>query len=286
MASATTSTAAAWLPDDYGQLLIATASKISVALQTTTVVPTGSTEFRIPTIDAEVAAAWYAENADITLADAGFAEEVVRPRKIAGLSKISSELANDSNPASTAVVGASVARSIATGIDAAFFGSAPGTGTPPKGLGAFTDAAVTTITTAAGVTTWADTDPFTDAVFAVEDVGGSLTSFIANPADAKLLAKLKKQASNIEPLLSPDATSPTTRRLAGLPLFTSSAVTVGTVYGLDIARVYTVMRSDATVEIDRSVYFGSDSVAVRGIARVAFGYPHAKSIARIKLATV
>ena len=286
MASATTSTAAAWLPADYGQLLIATASKMSVALQTTTVVTTQSNEFRIPTIDAEVAAAWYLENIDFTLSDAGFAEEVVRPRKLAGLSKLSSELVNDSTPDAAREVGLSVARSIATGTDAAFFGSAPGTGTPPKGLGAFADAAVTTVTTAAGVTTWADLDPFTAAIFGVEAVGGSLTSFVANPADAEKLAKLKKQSGNIEPLLSPDATSPTTRRLAGLPLFTSSAVTVGTVYGLDISRVYTVMRSDATVEIDRSVYFGSDSVAVRGIARVAFGYPHAKSIARIKLATV
>ena len=286
MASATTSTAAAWLPADYGQLLIATASKMSVALQTTTVVTTASNEFRIPTIDAEVAAAWYLENIDFTLSDAGFAEEVVRPRKLAGLSKLSSELVNDSTPDAAREVGLSVARSIATGTDAAFFGSAPGTGTPPKGLGAFADSAVTTVTTAAGVTTWADLDPFTAAIFGVEAVGGSLTSFVANPADAEKLAKLKKQSGNIEPLLSPDATSPTTRRLAGLPLFTSSAVTVGTVYGLDISRVYTVMRSDATVEIDRSVYFGSDSVAVRGIARVAFGYPHAKSIARIKLATV
>ena len=286
MALSTTVTPVSLHPDDNGALLIATASKISVALQTTTVINTGSTEFRIPLITGEVGTGWYAEGSDITLADAATAEEVVRPRKTAGLSQISSELANDSSPEASKVVGESIARSIATTIDAAFFGSAAGTGVPPKGLGAFTDAALTTITTAAGVTTWADLDPFTAAIFGVEAVGGSLTSFVANPADAEKLAKLKKQSGNIEPLLSPDATSPTTRRLAGLPLFTSSAVTVGTVYGLDISRVYTVMRSDATVEVDRSVYFGSDSVAVRGIARLAFGYPHAKSIARIKLATV
>jgi HK97 family phage major capsid protein len=214
MALATTNTPAAFTPDAYGSLVIATASKISVALQVTTVVNSVSSDFRIPVVTGEVSAGWYAENTDITLADVGTAEEVVTPRKIAGLSKISNELANDSTPAASEIVGNSIARSIATGIDAAFFGSAPGTGVPPKGIGAFTDALVTTIS--AG-TAWANVDPFTDAIFAAETAGASLTSFIANPADAQILAKLKKETGSNEPLLSPDATSPTTRRLAGLP---------------------------------------------------------------------
>jgi HK97 family phage major capsid protein len=58
---------------------------------------------------------------------------------------------------------------------------------------------------------------------------------------------------------------------------------VGTVVGIDSARVFTVIREGVEVEVDRSVYFTSDSVALRGIARVAFGYPQPKSIVRIKL---
>lgn len=280
MTSTTSTFASAFLPTEYGQLLVATTSKLSVALQTTTVINTAHTEFRIPIVSGEVAAGWYADSADISLTDATTAEEIVRPRKTAGLSKISSELANDSSPQAAQIVGDSIARSIATGIDAAFFGSAPGTGVPPKGLGALTDANVTLVT---GPAAWANVDPFTEAIFAIEANGGSLTAFIANPADAQVLAKLKKLSTSNEPLLAPDATSPTTRRLAGLPLYTSTAVPAGTIYGIDSARVFTVMREDVTVEIDRSVYFGSDSVAVRGIARIAFGYPHTKAIARIKL---
>ncbi|TQO20328.1 HK97 family phage major capsid protein [Rhodoglobus vestalii] len=284
MASSTTSPFnKSYLPSDFGDLLIATASQMSVALQVATVVITANNEFRIPTITAEAGAGWYAENADISLSDATAGEEVVRPRKIAGLSKLSSELVDDSSPEATRVVGESVARSIATGIDSAFFGTADGTGVPPKGIGAFADGAITLVTTESGTTTWADSDPFTSAIFKVEALGGNLTSFIANPVDAELLAKLKKETGSNEPLLSPDATSPTTRRLAGAPLFTSSSVAVGTVIGIDKSRTFVVLRKDVGVEVDRSVFFDSDSVAVRGIARVAFGYPHAKSLARVKL---
>lgn len=270
-----------FLPDDFGTLLIATASKQSVALQVTNVINTRSNEFRIPLITGEASSNWYAENADITLSDPTAGEEVIRPRKTAGLTKISREAADDSSPAAAQVIGSSLARSIATGIDAALFGTASGTGVPPKGLGAFADSAVTLIE---APTAWANVDPFIEAIFQIEALNASLTAFIANPADAEELAKLKKLSGSNEPLLAPDATSPTTRRLAGLPLYTSAAVPAGTIYGLDSSRVFTVIREDVTVEADRSVYFGSDSVAVRGIARVGFGYPHAKSIARIKLA--
>lgn len=278
--STTTVTPAAFLPDEFGGLLVTTASKMSVAMQTTTVVNTGSTEFRIPIISTEIGASWYGEKDEITVTDPGLAEEVVRPRKVAGLSKISNELANDSNPASAQVIGDSLGRTIATNIDAALYGSATGTGNPPKGLGAFTDAQVTLVAAPAA---WANVDPFTEAVYKLDAIGATLTAFVANPADAEALAKLKRETDSNEPLLAPDANSATRRSLAGVPLHTSPAVPVGTIYGYDSSRVFTVLREGASVEVDRSVYFTSDSVGVRGTARVAFGYPQPKAIARIKL---
>jgi HK97 family phage major capsid protein len=280
MASSTTTFNDSYLPSDFGALLVATATQMSVVMQTTTVVNTASSEFRMPTISGEVAAGWYSENSEITLADATAGEEVVRPRKIAGLSKLSVELVNDSSPQAAGVVGDSIARSIAAGIDAAFFGSATGAGVPPKGVGALTDSQVTKVAAPAA---WANIDPFLEATFKVEAEGGSLTSFIANPADAQLLAMLKRATDSNEPLLAPDATSPTTRRLAGLPLFTSSAVTPGTIIGIDATRIFTVLGTDVTVDVDRSRYFDSYSVGVRGVARVGFGFPHSKSVARISL---
>lgn len=281
MSNATTNTAAAFLPEDYGNLLVTTATPMSVGLRTTTVVNTESTEFRIPLVTAEAGSEWYEEGAEIDLDDATLGEEVVRPRKVAGLSKLSNELVSDSSPAASTVIGQSIARSIASKIDTALFGSADGTGVPPKGLGAFLDAAVTLVT---GPVAWADIDPFIEAQFKVDAEGGNITAFIANPADAEALAKLKRETGSNEPLLAADANSATKRSIAGVELHTSAAVPAGTIYGYDQTRIFTVIRNDVAVEMDRSAYFGSDSTAVRAIARVAFGFAHPKSIARIVLA--
>lgn len=280
MALANSSTARAFLPEDFGQLLIATASKQSIALQTTSVVTTDAETFRIPLISAEVASGWYAENAQITASDPGLGEEVVVPRKTAGLTQVSNELASDSNPSVTETIGASIARQIATGIDAAFFGTADGNGNVPRGLGNIADAKLTTVDAGAA---WASIDPFISAQYAVEAQGGNITAFVANPADAEILAKLKKETDSLEPLLAADANSATRRQITGIDLFTSASVPVGTIYGYDKSRVFTVVRNNVAVETDSSVFFASYSTAVRGVARIGFGYPHAKAIARIKL---
>lgn len=280
MSNSTLNTAAAFLPEDYGNLLIATASKMSVALETTTVVTTTSTEFRIPLVTDEAGADWYAEQAEIAIDDATLGEETVRPRKVAGFTPLSNELVNDSSPSAAIVIGDSIARSIATKIDAALFGNAPGTGVPPKGIGAFADGAVSLVTAPAA---WANVDPFIEAIFKVDTAGGNITAFVANPADAETLAKLKKETGSNEPLLAPDANSSTRRSLAGVELHTSAAVPAGTIYGYDKTRLFTVVRDDVSVEMDRSVLFRSDSTAIRAVARIGFGYTHPKSIARIKL---
>ncbi len=280
VSNATTNTGKAFLPDDYGKLLIATASEQSVALQVTNVVYTDSTEFRIPLVTDEAAAAWYAEGAQIDIDDATLGEELVRPRKVAGLSKISNELASDSSPAAATVIGQSIARSISTKIDAALFGYADGAGVPPKGLGAFADSALSLVTAPAA---WADIDPFIAATFAANTAGGNITAFIANPADAEALAKLKRESGSNEPLLAPDANSATRRSIAGVPLWVSTSVPAGTVYGIDRTRLFTVLRNDVTVETDRSAYFSYDSTGLRAVARVGFAYAHAKSVTRIVL---
>ncbi|RZS58973.1 HK97 family phage major capsid protein [Microcella putealis] len=280
MASSTTTFASAFLPSDYGQLLIATASRMSVAMQATTVVNTDGNDFRIPIVTAEPAAGWYGENAEISLTDPTTAEEVVTPKKVAALHKMSNELAADSSPQAAQVVGNALARSIANSIDTAFFGNAPGTGDIPKGLGAILDADVTVVDAGAA---WTNVDPFIEAAYKIEAVGGNLTTFIANPADAEILAKLKRDATSNEPLLAADATSPTSRLLSGVRLLTSNFAPVGTVYGLDSSRTFTVVRNGVSVELDRSVFFSSYSVAARAVARVAFGFPHAKTIARVEL---
>ena len=57
-------------------------------------------------------------------------------------------------------------------------------------------------------------------------------------------------------MLGTDATSATSRQILGVPLY----VPANTLYALDASRVWLVVRDDATVEADRSVFFASDRV--------------------------
>jgi hypothetical protein len=54
---------------------------------------------------------------------------------------------------------------------------------------------------------------------------------------------------------------------------------------MSAGRVTTVVRRDAEVQADRSVFFTSDRVAVRATCRVGFGFPHTAALVRVRLAT-
>ena len=92
-------------PEQVGELLIRPALNASIAAQAATVVSTSSTSYRVPVITDDPSAAWVAEGAEISPSDAVFAEEVVIPSKLAGLSIVSRELADDSSPAAAEAVG-------------------------------------------------------------------------------------------------------------------------------------------------------------------------------------
>jgi len=109
------------LPDQTGPLVVQPALDASVFAQVATVVQTAATDYRIPIVSADPTAAWVAEGAEITPADATLQELVVTPLKVASLSVISRELADDSSPAAAQVVGDGIARDIARRIDQAAF---------------------------------------------------------------------------------------------------------------------------------------------------------------------
>jgi hypothetical protein len=51
-----------------------------------------------------------------------------------------------------------------------------------------------------------------------ETAGATSTAFVVNPSDAKALAKLKDEANSDRPLLGVDASAPTWRQIAAVPL--------------------------------------------------------------------
>src|SRR3954468_22625170 len=280
----TTGTAGPLLtPEQVEDLLVLPVLAASVALNplvSTVVRLTGST-YRIPRVTADPVAGFVAEGAEIPVSDLTTNELVVTPYKVAGLSVVTSELAEDSSPEASTEVGAGLARDIARKVDAAFFGGVAAN--TPSGLASLTVGAGNVQDIAAG-TAPTNLDAFAQAQMLAGNVGAEITSFVANPVTALVLANLKDQTGSGRPLLQADPTKPTRRMIFGVPVLTSPEAPVGTIWGMSAARVTTVVRRAANVQADRSVFFTSDRVAVRATCRVGFGFPHPAALVRIRLA--
>lgn len=263
-------------PEEVGALIVQPVAKASVAMQIGTIVETNSKDFRIPIVTDDVSASWTAEGADITATDAEVDELLVTPKKIAALSKVSRELAADSSPAAQNVVGQSIARDIARRVDSAFFGDTVANG--PDGISSLNDIQFVDADTITNV------DPFSEAISKAENEGAQITAFVANASTVLALSKLKKLTTGSnEPLLQPDPTLPTRRQILGVPLYSvpSTVVPANTVWAVDMSRVFVVVRQDVELSVDESFYFGSDSLAVRAVMRVAFGFPHERAVIKI-----
>ncbi|NTY57951.1 phage major capsid protein [Mycolicibacterium sphagni] len=267
----------ALLHEQLGPLIVQPVRQMSVALRIASVMTTDATEYRIPIVEGDAGVAWIAEGAEIPSTDAEFDEIVVTPRKIGGLSIISRELAEDSEPSAQATVGEGLAEKIARGLDSAFFGNTVTNG--PSGL--LSVVGVSTVDTAGTI---ANTDPFAEALSLAETAGAAVTSFVAHPTTVLALAKVKKQTGSNEPLLGYDASQPTQRQVLGIPLIPSAAVAPGDVWAIPQAKVVVVLRNDVRLDIDRSRYFESDRVGIKATMRVGFGFPHPAAIVRLYVA--
>ncbi len=267
------------LPHDYGELVVQPFMKMSVAAQVSTVLQTSLNEYHLPVVLADPSASWVAEGDEIAPSIGMLAELIVRPRKVAGLTIISNELADDSSPAAAEVVGAGLARDIARRVDEAFFGDGNGSGVQPQGVGALVNASEYVDAAA-----FDNLDFAAEAIAKAEAVGATVSHFVSGPETALALAKVKAGAGSNAPLLGQDATAATARQILGVPLLVSPAVAPITLWAFAKDRVFTVIRRGATVEADRSVLFTSDRTAVKATMRCAFGWAHERSIVRVATA--
>lgn len=265
-------------PEEVGALVVQPVARESVAFQVATVVTTDSHEFRIPVIESDASAFWTAEGADITPSDTGVDEINVLAKKLAALSIISNELANDSSPAAQAVVGESIARDLARKIDAAFFADTTANG--PSGLQSLDD--IQFIDTDTVPLT--NVDAFSEAISKAENVGARVTSFVANATTVLALSKLKKLTTGSnEPLLQPDPTQPTRRQILGVPVYSvpNTVMATGEIWALDSSRVFIVVREGTSLVVDPSRYFESDRLGIRATMRLGFGFPHQQAVVKI-----
>lgn len=263
-------------PSQVGDLVIRPLIAESIAGQVLTPVMTASTRHRIPIVATDPSASWTAEGAEIVVSDAGVDELIVTPSKLAGLSVISSELAADSNPAALDVVGQGIVRDLTRKLDQALF-----TATTPNGPGGLPG--VSGISTVSAGAAYANVDPFSDAIYTSAQYNGVITAWVTHPTTAMALAKLKELTGSNKPLLGPDPTTPGRRQIFGIPMLTSPHVETakGVVWGISRQHGVMVVREQAEVESDRSVYFSSDRIAIRSKVRIGFGFPAPATIVKI-----
>ena len=279
MSSTTTTFAPILTPAQVGSLVIQPLIQQSVAGRVLTTIPIGQHSYRVPLVTADPSASWTAEGTEITASDATLDELDITPSKLAALSVISSELANDSTPAAAQAVGDGIVRDLTRKVDQALF-----TATTTNGPGGLPG--VSGVTSVSGpATAYNSIDPFSDAMYTSAQHNGIITAWVTNPATAMALAKIKTYtagASN-QPLLGPDPTVPGQQQILGAPLLTSPYVstTNNVVWGIPKQFGYFVIRQVAVVESDRSVFFTSDRVAVRAITRVGFGFPNPAAVVKI-----
>ena len=276
MAMTTASGNASFLPTQVGDLVVRPALEQSVVGRVATVVHTqDSNTFRVPVLSADPTAAWVAEGAEITPSDATLAEVSSPYYKVAGLTIISREMAEDSSPEVAGLIGKRLAADISRKLDAAFVSNTTTNG--PSGL-----ASLTTSTSVEAASSFTTLDSFAAAVFTAEGQGANIDNWVTTPAEAQALSTLKEQSGSTKPLLGADVTQPTGRQIYGRPLIaTAAGVATKTAWGIPRDRVIVAVRSDATVELDKSVFFTSDRVAVKATMRVAILFPHPLAIVKI-----
>lgn len=275
MAVLNSNLAAAWTPEDYGSLIDLVIAEKSIAFQASTVTQTGSETIRFPMLTADPAVNWVAENAQISLTDPTNTELVITPKKVAGLTQVSNEAAQDTNPAVAEQIGRSLARSIAKKIDAAYFGNTVTNG--PSGILSLTG--VNVVDT--GTITLTSLDPFHQAKADALADGATLTHFILAPDVALTLSKAKQLStgSNVGLLDANGVADGVT--LAGVKVLVSTDVAAGNAWGVDSSQIHVVQRTGTTVTRSTDAAFDYDAVQVRATARVGFGFANPAGVVRL-----
>lgn len=264
-------------PDEHGPVYWQPLERASVALQreVTTTIYTGSSKYRVPVVQATPQAEWTPEGQEIALSDPQTTEASVTPAKIAALTKLSREMADDSVGQALFVVQQGMVRDLADKIDEAFFGT-PASAEAPGGLND-----VAGISTLALDDAFSNADPFNAAMSIVEEEGRIVSAFVGNPATVLRLTNLKEATGSNRPLLQPDPTAPHRRVLAGVPLFSSRHVADNTVWALPRDAALSILRTPAEFAVSADAAFSSYSVMARLTQRAGFLFPHAAALVKI-----
>ena len=272
MASTNLSTTRIISPQQYGTLIDQSIKSKSIAARSSTVLQIDNESVRFPILGDGLTATWKAELEDIDLSDMSLTQVEVRPSKVAGMSRLSAELADDSSPAAAELVGRGLAEQISERIDATWFAGAA-VAPAPAGIESITPTKVAQ--DPAAIT---NLDAFISARFAAETNRATLTNWIVSPTVAEKISQLKTQTNANSYLVEVVEDG---LRLCGLPVLVSKHVPATVAfYGIDRSQALFVIRKGTTVERSRDSAFRQDGVDVRAIARVGFAWVNPAGVIR------
>jgi len=272
MAVTNATLAAAWTPNEWGELVDLVLKDRAVAFKAGTLRQIGKDSINFPMVTGDPSVSWYAENTQISLTDPTTSQLIVTPKKVAGLTQIGNETAEDSEPAVSDQVGYMLARAVGKEIDRCFFANTTSNG--PSGLLSLSGINVVDTTDYP----FESQDPFTKAKYAALADGAELSVFVLALDVAESLELIKEQDGSNKTLFEGIGTGGT---LAGIPTLVSPAVAAGNAWGLDASQISIVQRLGTKVEKDRSVAFSYDATQVRATARIGFGFENPAGVVRI-----
>jgi len=259
-----------------------------------TVVPMAGDTLQIPAQAGGATAYWVAENSAITGSDQTWGQVMLQAKKLAALTKLSSELFEDSDPGVEALVMADLARVLALEEDLKYL-TGDGTGNTPTGLEHISGVNVDTTTLGdnGGVP---DFDDLADLLYRLDadNVAGEGRAWIMHPRTLNTLRKIKKDAGSADYVWSDPAAPGDPPSLWGLPVYATTAISIAQTRGTsaDCSTVYLgcwpdfVIGQRKALELRASDAAGSafeyDQVFIRAIMRVDCNVRHAASFEALK----
>lgn len=260
-------------PEQVRPLLLEPTVNDSVVGQIATVQYIDGPQLRVPRMGSLDVADWIGEGAEIPLGDVEFSEISFIPQSLKGGSVVTQEAMDDTSPEAAALIGAELARDLARKIDIGFFGSnAANPDDQPPGLQDLTGHHIIIdpdlISAFYGAAEWSDT------------IGAPIDAWVCHPSTATDIARLNLVRDQAMPLPYPDP-SVLRREAFGRPIISSPNVAAGEIWGFNKASTWLVIRTDAEIEADKSVFFTSYRVALRSRIRATYGFTRPDAVIQI-----
>lgn len=218
-------------------------------------IQTDKIQVDIPHVKADGPASATNEGADIT-GNAGFDVEsiLVTPAKYTSYEALSREVWRDAQPSLLDGYARGIVRRHALAWEAA--------------LVAALEASATVVATDANFAT--SLDVVSDAIITMQAAGANPSGIVTTAAVAQTLLKLKEAAGSTKPVLMDSGPADGyAGTVFGLPLVVNANVTATKAIVFDASQTVIVVRESPTIEVSDQVLFGTDSVAVRAISRMA-----------------